>query len=71
MGGSEYEAPPCVEAAYGRTHLHTTSFFYGDPGYFPLTGGWDDDGVDTPGLYRQSDGFVNLRSTNTQGVASP
>jgi hypothetical protein len=32
-------------------------------------GDWDCDGVDTPGLYRQSDGFVYLRNSNTQGVA--
>jgi hypothetical protein len=32
-------------------------------------GDWDCDGVDTPGLYRQTDGFVYLRNTNTQGIA--
>jgi hypothetical protein len=46
-----------------------TSFFYGDPGDVPFAGDWDCDGVDTPGLYRQSDGFVYLRNSNTQGVA--
>ena len=34
-----------------------------------FAGDWDCDGVDTPGLYRQSDGFVYLRNSNTQGVA--
>jgi hypothetical protein len=46
-----------------------TSFFFGDPGDYPFVGDWDCDGVDTPGLYRQSDGYVYLRNTNTQGVA--
>jgi hypothetical protein len=47
----------------------TTSFFFGDPGDVPFVGDWDCDGVDTPGLYRQSDGYVYLRNANTQGVA--
>ena len=47
----------------------TTSFYFGDPGDVPFLGDWDCDGVDTPGLYRQSDGFVYLRNSNTQGVA--
>ncbi|HHC07442.1 MAG TPA: hypothetical protein ENK55_01815 [Actinobacteria bacterium] len=32
-------------------------------------GDWDCDGVDTPGLYRRSDGYVYLRNSNSQGVA--
>jgi hypothetical protein len=47
----------------------TTSFFFGNPGDFPIMGDWDCDGVETPGMYRQSDGFVYLRNSNTQGVA--
>jgi hypothetical protein len=47
----------------------TTSFYYGNPGDFPIMGDWDCDGIDTPGLYRQSDGYVYLRNTNTQGIA--
>ena len=47
----------------------TTSFYYGDPGDAAFVGDWDCDGVDTPGLYRQSDGFVYLRNQNTQGTA--
>jgi hypothetical protein len=46
-----------------------TSFFFGNPGDYPFMGDWNCDGVDTPGLYRQSDGFVYLRNSNTQGVA--
>jgi hypothetical protein len=46
-----------------------TSFYYGNPGDVPFSGDWDCDGVDTPGLYRRSDGYVYLRNSNTEGVA--
>ncbi len=46
-----------------------TSFYYGNPGDFPIMGDWDCDGIETPGLYRQSDGYVYLRNSNTQGNA--
>jgi hypothetical protein len=46
-----------------------TTFYYGNPGDVPFVGDWDCDGDDTPGLYRQSDGFVYLRNSNTQGIA--
>jgi WD40-like Beta Propeller Repeat len=46
-----------------------TSFYYGVPGDVPFMGDWNCDGVETPGLYRQSDGFVYLRNTNSQGIA--
>jgi len=49
----------------GLTH----SFYFGNPGDFPFAGDWDCDGVDTPGLYRQSDGYVYLRNSNDQGNA--
>ncbi|MGH8950713.1 MAG: putative Ig domain-containing protein [Acidimicrobiia bacterium] len=63
-----------VDPATGAWHQRgqggqVTSFFYGNPGDFPMAGDWDCDGVDTPGLYRQSDGFVYLRNSNSQGVA--
>ena len=45
------------------------SFFFGNPGDVPFMGDWDGDGVATPGLYRQSDGFVYVRDSNSQGVA--
>ncbi|MDH3308918.1 MAG: hypothetical protein OEO77_15570, partial [Acidimicrobiia bacterium] len=45
------------------------SFYYGNPGDLPFLGDWDGDGIETPGLYRQSDGYVYLRNTNTQGTA--
>ncbi len=44
-------------------------FGYGDPGDVPFLGDWDCDGVETPGLYRRSDGFVYLRNSNATGVA--
>jgi hypothetical protein len=46
-----------------------SEFFFGNPGDLPFAGDWDCDGVETPGLYRQWDGFVYLRNSNTQGVA--
>ena len=54
---------------YDASNTETTSFYYGDPGDYPIMGDWDGDGVDTPGLYRQSDGYVYLRNKNTQGNA--
>jgi hypothetical protein len=64
-----------VDPATGIWHLRgvggtTNSFFYGNPGDYPMAGDWNCDGVDTPGLYRQSDGFVYLRNSNSQGVAN-
>ncbi|MCB1245959.1 MAG: hypothetical protein KDB69_01690, partial [Acidimicrobiia bacterium] len=47
----------------------TTSFYYGTPGDHAFAGDWDCDDIDTPGLYRRTDGHVYLRNTNTQGVA--
>jgi subtilisin family serine protease len=46
-----------------------SSFFFGNPGDVPFMGDWDGDGVETPGMYRQSDGYVYLRNSNTQGIA--
>jgi SpoIID/LytB domain protein len=45
------------------------SLGYGNAGDVPFFGDWDCDGVDTPGLYRRSTGFVYLRNSNTTGVA--
>ena len=63
-----------VDQTRGLWHLRlkggsTSSFYFGVPGDYPIAGDWDCDGVDTPGLYRQSDGFVYLRNSNTQGIA--
>ena len=46
-----------------------STFYFGNPGDIPFMGDWDGDGVATPGLYRQSDGFVYVKNANTQGVA--
>jgi hypothetical protein len=64
-----------VDPSQGLWHLRNadgdpTIFFYGVPGDYPFTGDWDCDGVDTPGLYRQSDGFAYLRNSNSFGVAN-
>jgi hypothetical protein len=54
---------------YDASNTETTSFYYGNPGDLPIMGDWDCNDVDTPGLYRQSDGYVYLRNSNTQGNA--
>jgi glucose/arabinose dehydrogenase len=48
---------------------NSTTIGYGVPGDRPFMGDWDCDGTDTPGLYRQTQGFVYLRDSNTTGVA--
>jgi len=63
-----------VDAGTGEWHLRNqagvvSSFGYGNPGDLPIAGDWDGDGVATPGLYRQSDGFFYSRNSNTTGVA--
>jgi len=63
-----------VDPATGIWHLRDAAgavrtFYYGNPGDVPFMGDWDGDGVDTPGLYRRSDGYVYLRNSNTQGIA--
>ena len=52
-----------------RAFGDVTEFYYGNPADTPFMGDWDCDGIETPGLYRRSDGFVYLRDTNTQGIA--
>jgi hypothetical protein len=46
-----------------------TTFFYGNPADIPFMGDWDCDGIDTPGLFRQSDAFAYLRNSNSEGIA--
>jgi LmbE family N-acetylglucosaminyl deacetylase/PKD repeat protein len=64
-----------VDPNQGSWHLYdddgieATSFFFGNPGDYPFMGDWDGDGVETPGLYRQADGFVYLTNSNAQGLA--
>lgn len=52
---------------YDETGVQTTQFYFGNPGDYPILGDWNCDGVETPGMYRQTDGYVYLRNTNTQG----
>jgi len=72
--GSAYKTG-LVDTTQGKWHLldnagvEVTSFFYGNPGDLPFMGDWDGDGIETPGLYRQVDGFVYLRNFNTRGIA--
>jgi hypothetical protein len=63
-----------VDSATGIWRLYererqVAQFYFGNPGDSPFMGDWDCDGFDTPGLYRQSDGYVYLRNSNTVGVA--
>lgn len=75
LGGTANDSVGVVDQTQGLWYLRdqvtgaTTSFYFGNPGDFPIMGDWDCDGVDTPGLYRQSDGFVYLRNSNTVGPA--
>jgi hypothetical protein len=63
-----------VDPAMGKWYLYDENgvqqktFFYGNPGDFPIYGDWNCNGEETPGMYRQSDGFVYLRDSNTQGI---
>lgn len=66
--------PGVVDTATGLWHVWDplrgeVAFYYGDPGDVPFVGDWDCYGEETPGLFRQSDAFVYLRNSNTQGVA--
>ena len=62
-----------VDPTQGLWHLYDntaeTRFYYGNPGDYPFMGDWNCNGTETPGLYRQSDGYVYLRNSNTQGNA--
>ncbi len=44
-------------------------FYFGNPADKPLYGDWDCDGTSTPGMYRESNGFVYLKNDNTTGPA--
>jgi len=73
MASAGAEAPDDVglfDPNQGQWHIGGTSFYFGNPNDVPIVGDWDCDGDETPGLYRQSDGFVYLRNSNTQGNAN-
>ncbi len=68
------DSPGLVDPTTGRWWItdiesDAKTFYFGNPGDAPFMGDWDCDGIDTPGLYRRSDGYVYLRNSNTQGVA--
>jgi len=44
-----------------------TTLFFGIPGDFPILGDWDGDGIETVGMYRQSNGLVYLLNSNITG----
>ncbi|NNL12130.1 MAG: hypothetical protein HKO82_00400, partial [Acidimicrobiia bacterium] len=58
-----------VDGSSGEWHVREPNgsdrnFFYGNPGDIPLIGDWDCDGVETPGMFRPSTGFVYLTNGN-------
>jgi hypothetical protein len=62
------------DPATGEWHIRridgsVRTFTFGNPGDYPFMGDWDCDGIDSVGLYRQGDGYVYLRNSNTTGVA--
>jgi hypothetical protein len=68
------------DPARGQWHLRDSdgsvrSFYYGVPGDVPLLGDWDGDGLDTPGMYRPSNGFAYLTNDTPPdggvGVSDP
>ncbi len=68
------DSPGFVDPSSGLWTIYdvegdSRSFYFGNPGDTPFLGDWDCDGVATPGLYRQSDGYVYLKNSNTQGNA--
>lgn len=69
------DSPGLVDPTQGRWWItdvesDARTFYFGNPGDLPFMGDWNCDGIDTPGLYRQSDGYVYLRNSNTQGNAN-
>ena len=58
-----------VDGSSGEWHVREPNgsdrnFFYGNPGDIPLIGDWNCDGVETPGMFRPSTGFVYLTNGN-------
>jgi hypothetical protein len=45
------------------------SFVFGNPGDKPFVGDFDNDGMDTIGLHRESTGLVYFRNSNSTGIA--
>ena len=73
-GNSHLDTVGLVDPAKGLWRLRNAigevkTLYFGNPGDYPFVGDWDCNGTETPGLYRQSDGFVYLRNSNTAGIA--
>jgi len=63
-----------VDPTTGQWYLRDSggnvkTFYFGNPGDIPFMGDWNCDGIDTPGLFRQSDAFAYLRNANSEGIA--
>jgi len=61
-GGSQFHRPNVLAGVPDR-------FYFGIPRDIPLMGDWDCDGVNTPAMYRPSNGFVYLTNANEQAFA--
>ncbi|RZV43623.1 MAG: VCBS repeat-containing protein, partial [Acidimicrobiia bacterium] len=60
-----------VDPATGLWNLGADeSFFFGVPGDIPFLGDWYGTGVDTPGLYRPSNGFAYIIDRRETGIAT-
>ncbi len=46
------------------------NFFFGEPGDQAVLGDWDCDGIDTPGMFRPSNGYAYVSNQNATSVAS-
>jgi len=46
------------------------NFYFGNPGDLGVMGDWDCDGLDTPGMFRPSNGFAYVSNVNATEVAS-
>ncbi|MBT8200949.1 MAG: CapA family protein [Acidimicrobiia bacterium] len=68
------DSPGFVDPDTARWEVQTATgadvFYFGEIGDIPLVGDWDCDGVDTPAMYRTSDGHVYIRNA-PDGLADP
>lgn len=57
----------CTGSPMGAAQIE---LLFGNPGDKPVAGDWDGDGIDEPGLHRESTGFFYWRNTLDTGIAS-
>lgn len=57
----------CADFPMGAAQVE---LLFGNPGDKPVAGDWDGDGIDEPGLHRESTGFFYWRNTLDTGIAS-